>query len=249
MASTLQFYEMKKIIFYFFLSLVITSCSNDNLDQYKLPEIQPSQSLINALRSSRQTLNKTNSKKNSTFKIQFHGQSIVYSIKSSRVETTLEGDFSDIDFEIINTARSGLQVPQLLPLIEEDIDGNSDVLFFHAYGGTEAGELIQYFEYLKENFNGDVIIFNHHLSAPDDPAHNLKLTELENKTSAQMEEIASNYNFGFIDVRNDWRRFLELNKEIQPKDILRDGVHPNEDGRLLLEWILMEHFTKAINLN
>ncbi|MEN8817181.1 MAG: hypothetical protein ABF274_09990 [Nonlabens sp.] len=238
---------MKRFLF-LLIVLLLSSCSNNFLDQQQLQEIHPDKSLIEELISIREKLDKESL--NSTFKIQFHGQSIVKGIKEKRIKSTLQEYFPKPDFEIINTARSGLQVPQLLPFIEEDIYSHqADVLFFHAYGGTETGELEKYFEFLDKKFQGKVIIFNHHLSYPEDKVRNKKLTTLEDLTSIQMEETAKKYKFGFIDVRKEWSTFLDLNKELKPTDLLRDGIHPNEDGKLVLEWILMEHFTKAINQN
>ncbi|WP_405378527.1 hypothetical protein [Nonlabens sp. Asnod3-A02] len=91
-----------------------------------------------------------------------------------------------------------------------------------------------------------MIIFNHHLSFPEDEVQNKKLTDLEDRTSLKMQDLAMEYNFGFIDLRGEWRRFLDLNKQVQPQDLLRDGIHPDDNGKRVLEWILMEHFIKAI---
>lgn len=248
MGCFVQFYEMKKHLFSLLIIILFSSCSNNFLEQHQLQEIHPDASLVIELTSIREKFE--NEASNNTFKIQFHGQSIIKCIKEKRIKVILQEYFPKQDFEIINTARSGLQVPQLLPFIEQDIGTHqADVLFFHAYGGTETGELEEYFEYLDKNFHGKVIIFNHHLSYPEDKEHNKKLTDLEDLTSIQIEELTKKYKFGFIGLRKDWRKFLELNKELQPIDLLRDGIHPNDNGKLVLEWILMEHFLCATYRN
>jgi hypothetical protein len=248
MGSTLYIYEMKKLLYLLGSLLFLCNCSNKELKKYQLPEITPSQTLVTELNNSRKLITDNDkSPKTTSFKIQFHGQSIVKGIKEKRIKETLEDAFTGTNFEIINTARSGLQVPQLLPLMVEDIySQHADLLFFHAYGGTETGELKKYFENLKTHFTGDVIIFNHHLSYPEDKKHNKKLTDLEDKTSIEMEKLAVKYAFGFIDLRSEWHKFLDLNKQVAPQDLLRDGIHPNDDGKLLLEHILMTHLIAAI---
>ncbi len=239
---------MRNPLFFLVGIFLFSSCSN-SLDKYLFPEITPSESLIIELKNSRNLIKKIEkSSIKKSFKIQFHGQSIVKGIKEKRIKEILAKTFKTVDFEIVNTARSGFQVPQLLPLIEEDVyPQNANLLFFHAYGGTETGELDQFLKNLKNNFEGDVIIFNHHLSFSEDLIHNKELTDLENRTSIQMFELAEKYDFGFIDLRYEWHRFLSLNKQVSPSDLLRDHVHPNKDGKLILESILMSHFIKAIN--
>jgi hypothetical protein len=238
---------MRSSLYVLSCTFLLSACSSP-LDKYQLPEITTSQILVTELYNSHKLITDNDkSSKTTSFKIQFHGQSIVKGIKEKRIKETLEGAFTATNFEIINTARSGLQVPQLLPLMAEDIyPQHADLLFFHAYGGTETGELEQFFKNLKTHFTGDVIIFNHHLSYPEDKKHNKKLTDLEDKTSIEMEKLALKYAFGFIDLRGEWHKFLDLNKEVAPQDLLRDGIHPNDDGKLLLENILMTHFTVAI---
>jgi hypothetical protein len=238
---------MRSSLYVLSYTFLLSACSSP-LDKYQLPKITPSQILVTELNNSRKLITDNDkSSKTTSFKIQFHGQSIVKGIKEKRIKETLEDAFTATNFEIINTARSGLQVPQLLPLMAEDIyPQHADILCLHAYGGTENGELEQFFKNLKTHFKGDVIIFNHHLSFPEDKKHNKKLTDLEDKTSIGMEKLAVKYSFGFIDLRSEWHKFLDLNKEVAPQDLLRDGIHPNDDGKLLLEHILMTHFIAAI---
>jgi hypothetical protein len=239
---------MKKPLYILGSLLFLCNCSNKEVKKYQLPEITTSQILVTELNNSRKLITDNDKySKTTSFKIQFHGQSIVKEIKEKLIKETLEEAFTGTNFEIINTARSGLQVPQLLPLMAEDIyPQHADLLFFHAYGGTETGELEQFFKNLKTHFTGDVIIFNHHLSYPEDKKHNIKLTDLEDKTSIEMEKLAVKYAFGFIDLRSEWHKFLELNKQVVPQDLLRDGIHLNDEGKLLLEHILMTHFITAI---
>jgi hypothetical protein len=239
---------MKKPLYILGSLLFLCNCSNKEVKKYQLPEITTSQILVTELNNSRKLITDNDKySKTTSFKIRFHGQSIVKEIKEKLIKETLEEAFTGTNFEIINTARSGLQVPQLLPLMAEDIyPQHADLLFFHAYGGTETGELEQFFKNLKTHFTGDVIIFNHHLSYPEDKKHNIKLTDLEDKTSIEMEKLAVKYAFGFIDLRSEWHKFLELNKQVVPQDLLRDGIHLNDEGKLLLEHILMTHFITAI---
>lgn len=122
---------MRNFFYFVGLLFVLSACSSP-VNKYQLPEITPSQSLIKQLNNSRKLItNQHKSPKVISFKIQFHGQSIVKGIKEKRIKETLENTFEAVDFEIINTARSGLQVPQLLPLMEEDIyPQKANLLFF-----------------------------------------------------------------------------------------------------------------------
>ncbi|AGC76578.1 hypothetical protein LX97_01239 [Nonlabens dokdonensis] len=238
---------MKKLLVLSCYLCIISGCS-DTLDKYEFQNMVPSKSLIHELKSSKEKIKGAQDTDELVIKIQFHGQSIVKGIKEKRIKSTLENAFPHVEFNITNTARSGFQVPRLLPLMESDIyPEQADVLFFHAYGGTETGELDQFLKNLKINFKGDVIIFNHHLSFPDDPEQNQKLTKLENHTSVKIEKLANYYGFGFIDMRSEWATFIRLNKSITAGNLLRDGIHPNEEGKLILEHILMTHFIDAIN--
>jgi hypothetical protein len=235
---------------YLLLAIIFFSSCSPNLPAGILPPINPDISLTNSLQNSREILSTNTTQKPPVFKIQIHGQSVMRTVKERHIKAILQTEFPEIDFEINNSSRSGFRVPQLLPLIEEDIFKNSaDLLFFHAYGGTETGELNQFCKKLKERFRGDVVIINHHLSYIEDEKLNDKLTIEEDNSSLVMESIARTYGFGFIDLRKDWRTYIELNHQINSSNLLRDFVHPNDCGKALLEWIITQHFIRAVQQN
>jgi hypothetical protein len=239
---------MKSILSLLFIFQILQGCSQE-IPKNNLPKIDVSNQLIKALNNTSSIL-KRNTSKEKMFKIQFYGQSIVSGINVNRISTLLEKTYPNVEFEVINNAIGGYQAPKLLRTAEHDLYPQyADLIVFHVYGGVENGELEEMFSNIKNRLTSDVVIFDHHLSYVDNDIGQERLNEKQDKDSKMIECLAYKYNFGFIGVRDAWRSYLKLNTSLTIKDLLRDNVHPNEDGKVLLEWILMEHLIDAIKKN
>ena len=218
---------------------------SQEIPKYNLPTIKVSNQLVKSLKNTSSILTNTSEKK--VFKIQFYGQSIVSGIDMRRITNLLEDTYPNVKFVILNNAIGGYQAPKLVRTAEHDLYPQyPDLIIFHVYGGIENGELEEIFYNIKNRLTSDVIIFDHHISYVDNDLGQEKLNKKQDENSKIIKNLAIKYNFGFIGVRDVWKNYLELNTSLTIKDLLRDIVHPNDEGKILLEWILMEHFIKAV---
>ncbi|WP_194851618.1 SGNH/GDSL hydrolase family protein [Nonlabens antarcticus] len=222
---------------------------NHNLNKAKLPPIEVSTQLTAQLQ---QTANYLNNKTQSTrpFKIQFYGQSIVAGMDMQSVEKRLKNDFPDVKFQLLNNAIGGYQANLIKETAYHDLyPAHPDLLIFHVYGGTKTGELEELFCEITSRLTSDVLIFDHHISYVEGSLKQQDHIKYQDEESSTIKNLADKYGFGFINVRQYWKDFLTLNPDYTIKSLLRDDVHPNEEGNALLEYILFESLQKAVKRN
>jgi hypothetical protein len=239
---------MKSLVF-LFIVFQASQVSSQELIDYVLPQIKVSENLINSV-SYTSSVFKGEIVTQRPFKVQFYGQSIIAGIDKSRIKRQLLKLYPGLDFEIINNAIGGYQAPQLIKTAEYDLYPEyADLIVFHVYGGLKNGELEKLFSNIRTRLSSDVIILDHHISFSDTQIGQQRLDKLQDSDSKAIEQLAHECGFGFLGVRALWKDFLNLNPSIKVKDLLRDGVHPNDLGKLLLEWIVINNLKKAIDAN
>jgi hypothetical protein len=236
--------------FYLLLLFAASQTSfSQSFEEATLPNIHVSEDLISALNNT-STILKDKILYKKSFKIQFYGQSIVQGISPDRFKEKLENRYPKVDFEVLNNAIGSYQAPKLLRTADYDLYPEyPDLLIFHVYGGIVDGALEELFINIKDRLDSDVVIFDHHLAFRETEKGQQKFTKHHDVNSIAIKELALKYNFGFIGVRDYWKEYLKLNPELNIKDLLRDHIHPNEDGKALLEWIIFESIVKAVKEN
>lgn len=238
-----------KLLILLLSSLSVFQLNAQQLTDYELPNITVSETLVNSLT---QTASVFKGKKNidRPFKIQFYGQSIIAGVDVNNVKKQLLKAYPTASLEMLNNAIGGYQAPKLLKTAEYDLYPNyPDLIIFHVYGGIKNGELERIFSNIKTRLSSDVIIFDHHISNAGSVVGQQRLDKIQDSESVAIRDLALECGFGFIPVRDLWKEFLQLNPTLQLKDLLRDGVHPNDLGKSYLEWLILQHVIKAVNSN
>ncbi len=169
-------------------------------------------------------------------RILFYGQSITEQDWSKQVANDLRKRFPNADLEIENRAIGGFAAQLLIRPAEHDLyPFYPDLMIFHVYGSNKEYEEI--IKSTRSRTTAEVLMQTDHLTRwppavidrdKDKGAwwDNLMNTEL-------LPGIAKKYGCGLAANRSQWSDYLKANK-LEPKDLLRDGVHLNDHGNYLM---------------
>ena len=169
-------------------------------------------------------------------RILFYGQSITEQEWSKQVADDLRKRFPNADLEIENRAIGGFASQWLIRPAEHDLyPFYPDLLIFHVYGGNQEYE--QIIHNVRSHTTAEVLMQKDHVTAwppavPDkDKDKGEWWTDLMNNHF--LPETAQKYGCGLDDVRGAWLDYLRTNK-LEPKQLLKDGVHLNDWGNYLM---------------
>jgi hypothetical protein len=177
-----------------------------------------------------------------TVRVLFYGQSITEQKWSQFVAENLKKRFPNANLIIENRALGGFASQLLVKTAESDLyPFQPDLLIFHVYGAHDKYEDI--IRRTRERTSAEILMQTDHLTKPEefdeetDPA---KLPPAGKHWNAFMNhnwlpKVAKKYQAELCDQRALWKQYLKDNK-LQPKDLLKDGVHLNAHG----EWLMAE---------
>jgi hypothetical protein len=169
-------------------------------------------------------------------RILFYGQSITEQDWWKRVADDLRKRFPNADLEIENRAIGGFASQWLIRPAEHDLyPFYPDLLIFHVYGAHNAYDDI--IRNVRSRTTAEVLMQKDHVTAwppekPDEKADKgMWWDHMMNHVF--LPQIAQKYGCALVDIRGPWLEYLRTNK-LQPKDLLKDGVHLNDHGNYLL---------------
>lgn len=173
-----------------------------------------------------------------TVRVLFYGQSITMQDWWKLVAAHLRGRYPHADLIIENRALGGFASPLLRRAMVHDIPLFApDLIIFHDYGGEpEYEEIIRW---IRANTTSEMLLQTDHVTWLPNPAggdseKDLKSYNWHEKHCREwLPALARKYSLGLVDVREPWKTHLSANK-LQPKDLLRDGVHLNAAGDALM---------------
>lgn len=233
-----------------------TNAQDLRLENYKLPIFQNEQFYGSKIPRTMSILENSTLENPQNLKIQFYGQSIIGRLDANIIVNKLKERYPTVKFDIVKNPIGGFTAPSLVKVAIHDLYHEyADLIIFHVYGGTNSGDLERIFINIKEKTTAEVIVFNHHLAYA---GNNVTAQEKRDKSdyngSKYIELLANKYNFEFVDIRSVWKKFININPEINVKSLLSDGVHPNKLGVELLAFCILKHFKynpyiQFINLN
>lgn len=224
----------------FCLSILFFSCSSkiNSSDKIKYGGIIRTLSLLDS--SNELSRNEVN--------ILFYGQSIVDGLKPEIFIDSLKKRFPFAKIKYKNKAIGGFTVPNLLKTSQHDLYvDNPDLIIFHAYDGIKDSLFDTLIRNIRVKLNSDILLFDHHY-VWDKPQDRLdKINDSHDFDSNAIKEIAKKYNCGFVNVREQWKNYLNSNN-IKPNELMGNtidpNVHPNNKGNILLRSILLSVFDK-----
>lgn len=180
--------------------------------------------------------------KRNTVRILFYGQSITEQRWTKLVEDDLRRRFPHAHLVIENRALGGFASQMLVKTAETDLyPFQPDLLIFHVYGAHDKYEDI--LRRVRERTTAEILMQNDHVTKPEhlteetDPA---KLPPAGKHWDQFMNHnwlpaLARKYDAELCDQRALWKDYLAANR-LEPRSLLRDGVHLNEHG----EWLMAE---------
>ena len=180
-------------------------------------------------------------------RILFYGQSITEQEWSRETMENLRKLFPHAELEMENRAIGGHSSQILVKTAEADLyPFYPDLVIFHVYGDHNRYEDI--IRRIRERTTAEVIMQTDHYGANDplveemDPAKLAPNQWNQWMNYSQLPTIAKKYGAELLDQRNLWRKYLQDHK-LEPKALLKDGVHLNENGCHLMAAIVTSAFS------
>jgi len=166
------------------------------------------------------------SEKPNTVRVLFYGQSITVQKWWKEVERDLRARFPHANIVCKNLALGGFSSQRLVRTAEYDLyPFYPDLLIFHVYGHHVRYEDI--IRRTRQCTTAEILIQTDHVTKPVEE----RWPKMMNYT--YLPAYAKKYGCQLGRVRESWKRYLAEHK-LEPKQLLRDGVHLNEHGEFLM---------------
>ena len=178
-------------------------------------------------------LNGTSHENANKVKILVYGQSISEQQWWLRVKKYVEDKYPDADILMENKAIGGFAAQILYKTVEMDVSSfYPDLVLLHIYGDNRYYDSVLYT--IRSRTAAEVAIMTDHYTG-------------ENAWSDTMSyhllpALAEKYKCDLVNIRDSWRKYLTDNS-IEPSRLLRDGVHLNEYGNLIMAELVKPLFT------
>lgn len=175
-----------------------------------------------------------------TVRILFYGQSITEQAWWKLVADDLRQRFPHADLVLENRAIGGHSSQLLCKTAEADVPPfRPDLVIFHVYGAHDRYEDVLHL--IRSRTTAEILQQNDHVTRPDafteetDPA---KLPPAGGHWDAFMNHnwlptLSRRYATTLCDQRSVWKQYLR-DYNLQPSDLLKDGVHLNARGEFLM---------------
>jgi hypothetical protein len=178
-------------------------------------------------------------------KILFYGQSITAQPWWELVVDQLRARFPHAGIIAENRSIGGFTAPRLVRTAAHDLyPYHPDLVVFHVYGGEQTGELERIIASVRRYTTADIMVYTHHLAQSADLSseQHRNRTEAGDRSSDTMRYLAQKYGCEVVDVRPMWKELVNR-RGIEPKELLSDTIHLNEDGLKVMAAMVGRHFT------
>ena len=176
-------------------------------------------------------------------RILFYGQSITEQEWSKQVAEDLRKRFPYADLEIENRAIGGFAAQLLIRPAEHDLyPFYPDLLIFHVYGSNVEYE--QIIRNVRSRTTAEILMQKDHVTqwppAVIDKEKDKGMWWDDLMNNRFLPDTAKKYGCGLADVRSAWLDYLKTNR-LEPKALLKDGVHLNADGNVLMSQLISRY--------
>ncbi len=188
--------------------------------------------------------------KRKTVRILFYGQSIVGQRWHTMVAEDLRKRFPHTDFIVANKAIGGFSSQLLVRTMHYDvIPFYPDLLVFHVYGSHDKYEDI--IRYIRTHTTAEIIMQSDHANKWPQPKCTCDPWKNQKDWGDRMNyfllpAVAEKYSCSWQPQRWEWVDYLKDNN-LQPKALLKDSVHLNEQGRWLMAELLKRYLVYLPN--
>ncbi|TVQ44926.1 MAG: SGNH/GDSL hydrolase family protein [Gloeocapsa sp. DLM2.Bin57] len=162
-------------------------------------------------------------------RVLFYGQSITRDQWTEEVTRGLKRRFPQADIVSKNLAIGGFSSQLLVLNVERDlINFYPDLIIFHVYGAHDKYE--QIIQKMRTLTTADIAIQTDHYAGS-----NSDWSRFMNQYF--LPRMAEKYHCELINVRSIWQEYLSKHN-YQPQELLRDNIHLNSHGNLLMSQII-----------
>lgn len=189
-------------------------------------------------------------RKRNTVRILFYGQSIVGQQWHTMVVEDLKKRFGNTDFVVANKAIGGFSSQLLVRTMQYDvIPFYPDLVVFHVYGAHDKYEDI--IRYIRTHTTAEIIMQSDHANKWPEPKCTgnpwVEQKDWDDRMNYfLLPAIAEKYRCSWQPQRWEWVDYLKDNN-LQPKDLLTDSVHLNEQGKWLMAELLKRYMVYLPN--
>ena len=170
-------------------------------------------------------------------KILFYGQSIIAQNWWKTIVAELKSQYPNADIVAENPSIGGFMSNWLQDTMYGDCyPACADLIVFHDYMADPAS-MEEMFANMRRLTTAEVMPMTHHVSW----IGNSHYQTAHQKESARILEWADKYGFEAVDIRTDWKRFLEYTRS-DGKRLLKDIVHLSSAGETLWGKLSTPHF-------
>jgi hypothetical protein len=170
-------------------------------------------------------------------KIMIYGQSIEVSNWPDLLIQQLQERYPHTRIIGDNEAIGGWNVGSLLRAMDHDIiRAKPDLVIFHAYQGT-AEQWDRFIQKIRRETTAEIMIRTVHVDMTEPPG----LSPAYADEALMLRQVAQKYDIEMVDVRREWIDYLK-NNNLKISDLLRDHVHLNEPGCILMSELYARHF-------
>jgi len=180
-------------------------------------------------------------------RILFYGQSITEQAWWKTVVDELRRRYPHAEIEAANRAIGGFAAQQLERPAEHDLyPWYPDLLIFHVYGANDAYARI--IAEVRRRTAAEVLMQTDHVTAwpPTvvDQAKDKGAWWDHMMNTVFLPGIARTHGCGLVDVRGGWIDALRK-RSLEPKALLKDGVHLNAEGEALMAELVLRHLVHS----
>ncbi len=191
---------------------------------YPMPELPDTSGFGRMIQRTMKLLATSTTEKKNTVKILVYGQSISEQDWWLEVRRYLQAKFPKADLVMENRSIGGFSSQFLKKTVRMDVDAFCpDLVIFHVYGSHIDYETI--IKDIRSNTTAEIAMWTDHYTGPDSWSDQMSYTTLPG--------FAEKYGCELIRIREEWIKYLDANN-LQPSDLLKDGVHLNDYGNFLL---------------
>lgn len=170
-------------------------------------------------------------------KILFYGQSITRQDWWKAVVENLKRRFPKAEIEAENRAIGGFAANLLKRVVQHDVRAAyPDLIVLQDYGGEpDYEELIAN---IRRDVSSEILLQSDHLNWTGKPGEAPPRAQVWHDQHARwLQAFATKNRLGFVDVREQWRRYL-TDHRLEAPALLSDGIHLNAAGCELMAKII-----------
>ncbi|MDD2380465.1 MAG: hypothetical protein PHV35_02085 [Mariniphaga sp.] len=166
-------------------------------------------------------------------KILVYGQSISEQEWWLHIKEYVKDQYPHANIVMENKAIGGFASQLLCKTVEMDVCSfYPDLVLLHIYGDVACYDSVLYT--IRSRTAAEVVITNDHYTEENDWSDTMSYHLLPS--------LAEKYKCDLINIRDPWKKYLKDNN-LEPAKLLKDGVHLNDDGNLVMAELIKPVFT------